>query len=428
MNTKLTTSPLPALDLSRWRQWPLWLFAGGGVLSAVGWALDSRQFAFSYLTAFMFFLSICLGSLFLVLMHHLFDSQWMVPLRRCWEHLACLLPLMGILFIPLALQSLMASPANALYGWMNANPATDHELHAKYLLYNRPAFVVAAVVIFGLWGLLSFRLRHWSLVQDHTGDAQCTRRMRRWSALGVWLFALTVTLGSFYWMKALEYQFFSTMYGVYYFAASMWVTIPTSYLLALVLKRAGPLKEIVQVRTFHDLGMLFLTFTVFYAYIHFSQYFLIWNASIPEETFWYVKREQGTWWIVGQVIIFGHFLLPFLALLRIDAKLSLTLMVPLCVWAWLMHYNEMTFNIKPVLNGQGVPWHWLDVTTFAFIGGALALGFMRSFRKYPPFPLRDPRIAETMGVYVAPRGLTQQTLSPVPGEPGTSPKSYGNGH
>jgi hypothetical protein len=105
---------------------------------------------------------------------------------------------------------------------------------------------------------------------------------------------------------------------------------------------------------------------------------------------------------VGQLIIFGHFFLPFLAMLRIDAKLSLPLMVPMCIWAWIMHYTDMTFNIKPVLDPAGLSVHWLDFAAFAFIGGMLALVFVKYFKAHAPFPQRDPRIAETMGVYVPP--------------------------
>jgi hypothetical protein len=82
-------------------------------------------------------------------------------------------------------------------------------------------------------------------------------------------------------------------------------------------------------------------FTVFYAYIAFAQYFIIWNGNMPEETFWYVVREKGTWWWIGMVIIFGHFFIPFLALLRIDVKNIFSYMVPLCIWAWLMHWVDL---------------------------------------------------------------------------------------
>ena len=152
------------------------------------------------------------------------------------------------------------------------------------------------------------------------------------------------------WMKALEYQWFSTMYGVYYFAGSVWVTLATLYVLTLVLQRAGRLSGVVHNRTFHDIGVLFFAFTVFYAYIAFSQYFLIWNAAMPEETFWYVQREKGSWWDIGMLMIFGHFLFPFLLMLRIDTKLNLAVMIPLCIWAWLMHFCDMSFNIMPVLH------------------------------------------------------------------------------
>jgi heme/copper-type cytochrome/quinol oxidase subunit 2 len=161
---------------------------------------------------------------------------------------------------------------------------------------------------------------------------------------------------------------------------------------------------VVRDSTFKDIGTLFFAFTVFYAYIHFSQYFLIWNAAIPEETFWYVKRENGIWWYLGMLIIFGHFFVPFLTMLRIDVKKKLTIMAPLAGWAWLMHYVDMTFNIKPVIDpeGHGISLSGMiqSIASMAFIGGFLAKFFLKSFITHAPFPQRDPRIAETMGVYV----------------------------
>jgi hypothetical protein len=397
----------PGLDLSKWAKLPLILIALGGVLCLLGGFINPKQFGYSYLTAFMFFLSICLGSLFLIIMHHLFDSQWMVPLRRVWEHLAYLFPVMALLFVPIALNVLLAGNENLIYPWMGIDPRADHALHVKQVLFNKNMFYLVAAALFVVWTFLAYNFRKFSLRQDQTGGADCTIWMRRLAAGGIFLFAITLTLGAIYWMKSLEHQWFSTMYGVYYFAGSVWVTLATTYLLTLVLKRSGPLEPIVQTQTFHDIGVLFFSFTVFYAYIAFSQYFLIWNAALPEETFWYVKREAGSWWGVGLLIIFGHFFLPFLAMLRIDAKLSLPLMVPMCIWAWIMHYTDMTFNIKPVLNPQGLSVHWLDFAAFAFIGGVLTLVFIKYFKAHPPYPQRDPRIAETMGVYVPPVSAQQ---------------------
>jgi hypothetical protein len=80
--------------------------------------------------------------------------------------------------------------------------------------------------------------------------------------------------------------------------------------------------------------------------------FLIWNANIPEETFWYILREKGSWWSIGMLMIFGHFFLPFLLLLRIDTKMSYTVMLPLAIWAWVMHFCDLSFNIMPVLHPE----------------------------------------------------------------------------
>src|SRR5215204_5558655 len=340
----ISESEKPVLG-PRWRMLPMALLVFGGVIGLIGAFINTKQFAYSYLLAFMFFLAICLGAMFLVIVHHLFDAAWSVPVRRVTEHMAFLLPVMAVLFIPIAILA-----KRYIYDWMDNNPHVDHALHAKQPLFTVPGFYIIAVILFAAWSWLSWSLRRWSLEQDRTGAALCTYKMRKLAAGGIYLFAFTLTLAAIMWMKGLEHQWFSTMYGVYYFAASVWTTLATLYVIAVVLKKTGPLSGVVHTRQMHDIGVLLFAFTVFYAYIAFSKYFLIWNAAMPEETFWYVKRENGTWWQICMILIFGHFALPFLLLLRIDAKLTLALMVPLCAWIWLMHFIDMSFNIMPVLH------------------------------------------------------------------------------
>jgi hypothetical protein len=413
---KTKATPSSKIDLGKWSIVPPALIAVGGLGVLIGLAFPGlrMQLGYSYLLAFMFFLSLCLGGLFLVMIHHLFDAYWSVPIRRYCEHIAFLLPVMAVLFIPLAIL------APTIYPWMALDPNIDHALEAKHALVNKPAFYLISILLFAIWTVLSYHLRYWSLEQDKTGAAICTRKMRIHSAWGIFAFGLTLTMAAVLWMKTLQHQFFSTMYGVYYFAGSIWLSMATFYVIALALKKAGPLRDVVRERQFHDLGVLFFAFTVFYAYIHFSQYFLIWNAAIPEETFWYVLREKGSWWDIGMIIVFGHFFVPFLLLLRIDAKLYFPLMLALAAWAWFMHYLDMAYNIIPVhqvyrnalaMPGElshnlilavpdGFALHPLDFACVAFIGGVLAFMFVRYFNSHAPFPQKDPRMAETLGVYV----------------------------
>ena len=363
-----------------------------------------KRFAFSYLTAYMFFLSVPLGALFLVLLHHLFDASWSVPIRRMMEHLACLsFPWMALFFVPILIW------AKIIFPWMSiSDPQTDHALRAKLPLFTPMMFWVVAVFCFGIWGWLSHSLRHWSLEQDKTGAALCTFKMRSLAYWGIFAFAVTLTLAAIMWMKALQHEWFSTMYGVQYFAASVWTTLATVYLLACHFKR-GLLREVLQEKQFYFIGSLLFAFTVFYSYVTFSQYFIIWNANLPEETFFFVAREEGSWWYVGLLILFGHFFLPFLTLLRIDFKLKLEIMFPVCVWAWLMHYFDMQFNIMPVLYPHGLNVGWLDLVCLALIGTVLYKAFFKSFAAHPAFPQKDPRIAEAMDIYVEPASSHSST-------------------
>lgn len=381
---------------------PFLLAAIGGVGALIGMLVPGlqKQFAFSWLLAFMFYLSIMLGGLFLVILHHLFDAQWSVPIRRINEHLACSAPIMAVFFLPILLNALLAGPEKALFGWMHSDVAHDHALYAKKALFNKSTWVVVSLILFAVWHWLTNAFRSASLEQDRTGAASCTHRMRFLAALGIFLFGFSLTLGAILWMKSLQWQWFSTMYGVYYFAGSVWLTVGTVYVITMHLAKTGPLTPVIQPVIFHDIGKLFFAFTVFYAYIAFSQYFLIWNANIPEETFWYILREKGSWWSVGMLMIFGHFFLPFLLLLRIDTKMSFTVMLPLAAWAWIMHFCDLSFNIMPVMHPNGFVLHWLDIACLAFMGGILATWFIRNFNAHPPFPQKDPRMAECLGIHV----------------------------
>ena len=468
---------------------PVYLIVVGIIVALVGFFVDGAHFMHAWLVSFMFYLSICLGGFFLVLLHYLLDSQWIVPVRRVAENLACLLPFMAVLFLPIALWSLLEvkievhsdahhhtasqdaklekaqakftsldnatnkaksdSDTNAdaqqasdhhsnekvFYQWMKSEreyktdkekykktlkeknpdisdsdldekvshmPIHDHAWYAKKGYLSKTSWSFRWIFCFVSWGVFTWLMRKHSIAQDKDGSSKWTSYNRKLAAAGIFVFAFTTTTAAIDGMKSLEHQWFSTMYGVYYFAGSFWVSLITMYSICLYLKNKGPLKDVARKETFKDLGTLFFAFTVFYSYIHFSQYFLIWNAAIPEETFWYVKREQGPWWNVGMIILFGHFFIPFLTLLRQDVKTNPTVMITISVVAWYVHFCDMSYNVMPLIHEAG-GWMsriWIDVGCMLFMGGCLAMLFIYFFNKNAPYPQRDPRIAETMGVYV----------------------------
>jgi hypothetical protein len=385
----------PPLELSRWRKAPHALMAGGAALAVFGAVVNPGEFGNAWLLAFMFFLSLALGALFLVMVHHLSDAGWSVATRRVCEHIASLLfPWLAILFLPVALCR------RHIYTWMAIDPGSDTLLKAKWPVFTQPGFCVASAVIFGLWWLLSSRLRYWSLKQDETGEARCTRRMRFHSGWGMVAFALTLTFAGVLWMQAVQYQWFSAIYGVYFFASCAWAALAALYLIMVLLQRQRILDAVLRHNQFYFLGLLFFAFTVFQAYAGFAQYFVVWNANTPSETFWYLIRENGSWWWVSLLLIFGHFLLPFFVLLPVKAKTDFKVMLPVCGWALAMNFLDLSFNILPAAHPHGYPFKWIPVQLgcLAFMGGLLSRVFLKNFLRHAPFPQKDPRLPEARGM------------------------------
>ena len=390
----------PPLDLSKWAKIPNLMIGVGLLIAIIGFAVSlshdgGAKFGYAWLVGFMFAFSFLFGALFLVIVHHLFDAGWSVPIRRTCENISSLLfPWALVFFIPVALL------APKLYSWMNSNPATDHALHAKLPLLTKPGFYLSSLLIFLVLGYIASSLRKWSVAQDKTGAAECTHKMRKFAYVGIFLFAFLGTLGTILWMKGLEHQWFSTMYGVCYFAGSVWLMLATVYVITMVLSRTNVLRAVLHKHQFYYLGSLFFAFTVFYAYVNFSQYFIIWNANMPEDTFWYHQREQGTWFWWSMIIIFGHFFLPFLGLLRIDVKENFCIMSFFCLWAWLMTFTDMVFQILPVASPGGVPIKLTVVAAgcSAFMLGILIKLYLARHATAAPYPLKDPRLAEAMGL------------------------------
>src|ERR1700761_1394520 len=144
MSSQTKPAKLQPLDLSKWSKIPTMLIVAGGIIALLGAVINLKQFAASWLLAFMFCLSICLGALFLVLAHHLFDAGWSVPIRRFCEHIASMLPLMFIFWIPIGLLR------KDLYSWMTVK-VPDEALKAKNPLFTEAGFWIVSVGLFVVW-------------------------------------------------------------------------------------------------------------------------------------------------------------------------------------------------------------------------------------------------------------------------------------
>lgn len=372
----------------------------GGVLTLVGLVASfirngGHEFGMSWLLSFMFYYSIALGALFVVLVHHLTDAGWSVGIRRFCEHMASSLGLpLVLLFLPIV------ALAPKIYEWMNFHASDNNLIAARQPVFTHTGFIVTSAIFFAILWFLSARLRSLSLKQDETGAAELTHKMRFHSGWGIVAFALVLTFSAALWMKSLQYQWFSAMYGVYFFASSAWAGLAFIYVIAVTMLRQNILTPVLKQNYFYFIGVLLLGFTLLSAYTEFAQYFVVWNANVPEETFWYLAREKGNWWTLSMILIVGKFFVPFFALLPVHTKTNFKILIPTCLLIAVMHYADLAFNILPAWHpGQHhTKWIVLHLGCVLFMGGLLGKIFIKKFNASAPYPQRDPRLLEAMGV------------------------------
>ncbi|MDI9637742.1 hypothetical protein QM565_18590 [Geitlerinema splendidum] len=362
----------------------------------------ARNAAMGYHIGVLFVLALSLGSLGLVMVFHQTGAGWSAVIRRVFEQVMWSVPLAMLLFLPVLALSVVPGLAKPglLFKWMNpAYVAGDVLYQKKEAFLNVPFFLIRAGVYFAVWIALAGVLRKLSLAQDVDGDKWRTWKMRRISAPGLLLLALTAAFAAFDWIMALDFHFYSTMFGVYFFAISMVSTMAFCVLTLLALRAAGRLSGVFTEEHLHDMGKLVWGLTIFWGYIGFSQYFLIWYANIPEETAWFLSRREGGWLSVSTALAVGKFGVPFLVLLARPARRHVGVMSLICVWVLVMTLVDLFWLIRPELKPAGTPSlsvGWVDVVgplgpVLIFLGM-----FILRLGKAPLIPVKDPRLGQSL--------------------------------
>ena len=232
-------------------------------------AANPKQFFFSWLVSFLFFLSLALGALFFVLIQYAAQGGWGIVLRRIGETTFATIPVMAALFLPVLLG------LHDLYEWSHAD-AAEHDalLRWKAPYLNVPFFLIRAALYFGIWSFIALLYYRGSRGQDVTGDPGVSARLRRLAGPAIIVLALTQTFASVDWIMSLTPHWYSTMFGVYFFAGSFVGFIALLSVVAAAMRRAGLLDTVISPEHLHDIGKLLFAFTVFWTYIAFSQFFL----------------------------------------------------------------------------------------------------------------------------------------------------------
>ncbi len=357
---------------------------GAGVLTAIGLFIDREVFYQAWLIGFLYWLALPLGSLALVMLHHMTGGSWGFAIRRLLEASMRTLPVFALLFLPIVLGM------HELYEWTHADEvAHDPVLQAKAPYLNTSFFLVRAVLYFALWITLATVLNKMSERYDRTGDRRQVRRMRAVSGPGIVAYGMGMTFASVDWAMSLEPHWFSTIYGVMFIVGQGLATLAFAVIVSAWLSRQEPFGRWITADHFHDLGKLLFAFVMLWAYVAFSQYLIIWSGNLAEETPWYVHRTGHGWDTVAKVLVGLHFVLPFAVLLSRRAKRNVAVLSKVALVIFLLRLVDLFWLVIPAFHPDGLYLHWLYLTAPVAIGGLWVWLFVGQLKGRPLISLQD---------------------------------------
>jgi hypothetical protein len=420
------------------------LFGGVIVLIAAVWLgfkteESQEQFFYSYLAAYSFYMAITLGALAFVMIQHLSRAGWSVTVRRIAEGLSLNVFLMVILALPLLIPFHGESAVHKMMHWHHPDAvAADAVLTAKKGYLNPQFFAIRMGIYFTVWCLMAWFYASKSAEQDRTGSVETSKLVEKVSYPAMIFFGFSLTAFVIDWVMSLNAHWFSTIFGVYYFAGAMLSALSVIVLIGLLLQKNGLVGKAINDEHYHDLGKLMFAFTFFWGYIAFSQYMLIWYANMPEETQFYIPRQWEHWTAVSLLLLIVHLVIPFPGLLSRHVKRSNKVIAFWAVWSlcacavdqfylvvpnvWIKEIparagnphmllsNAMTHfatphdiyhvndaGVRELVNRPLLP-ETLLVTALCFIGigGLYLFSTMLALRGKSLVPTRDPKLNEAL--------------------------------
>ncbi|MCK9292236.1 MAG: hypothetical protein WCR58_01140 [Bacteroidales bacterium] len=364
-----------------------------GVVSLLYGALAGpgiKRMAANLLLNNYYFLSLGLIGLFFIAAHAVSESGWHTSVQRIAEAMSSFIPIGGVLLLVFYL----SGGLHLLYEWTNTEQL-DEVLQGKTPYLNEPFFYIRTLVFLAGWSILAYFIRKTSLQLDIDGERKYFNRLRVLSAVFLVFYALSSVISSWDWLMSIDAHWYSTLYGWYVFSSMLAAGIAMLIILLYVLMKMGYMEH-VNTEHIHDLGIYLFGFSIFWAYLWFSQYMLIWYANIPEETVYFYDRHlhfSGVFYI--NLIL--CFVVPFLALMTRNSKRSFTILIPVSVLVVIGHWFDLYLLIMPgTIGGEASGFGLVEIgTTIGFLGLFALVSFL-TLAKAPLAPYKHPFYKESL--------------------------------
>jgi len=372
------------------------ILLGIGLLGVVAtwFSGGAMRFTANWILWYMLGLAVLLGSFFVIALEHLVGARWSIPLRRVPERITTLIwPLFAVGAVAAVLG------ATRFYEWgteaFMTMAAADHHLHAKHLWFSKPFFFGRLLFNFAVWALAYKVFIQGSFAQDQNRDPQQNLKARSFAPPFMFLFAITLSLSAFDFLMSVEPRWYSTIFGVYYFAVCVLTGVSVIVLMVLRQVRLGRLPQ-VRPDHIYSLGGLLFAFSVFWTYISFSQFMLYWYGNLPFEIFWYLDRLTGGWYWITVGLSIARFVVPFIALLSREAKTDVKRLSWVAKWiiaTTMIDFYWVLFPTLSRMSGQtGIVFGWQELSFALFFLSLGTVLLRRSMERGADMPVGDANL------------------------------------
>lgn len=353
--------------------------AGVGTAAIIaGWISSPEAFYRAYLHGWLLWLGVSLGSMGLTMIIHLLGGSWGSSIRRLAEAAAMVLPLLAVLFIPIAI----GAGLGFLFPWAHGNDWRSDPILVHRRPYLNLAFFLCRAAIFGFcWIGLAWLLWRWGRQQDESPDGPAFRKLYALSGPGLVLYILTMGLfAATDWILALEPHYKSTVFGLLVISGQGVSALCVLIAALFMLSRHGLLESTVNPDAWNDLASVLLTATMLWCYLVVCQFIVNWMGNTQDENHWYLQRMSHGWYPLNCLIAVLHLLLPLLLLLLRGLKRNPLALALICLMLFgaralvgFTMVNASGADPAPLLSAR---FSWQDVVLPLAIGAGWVLGFI----------------------------------------------------
>ncbi|MFM1919834.1 MAG: hypothetical protein RLZZ303_1468 [Candidatus Hydrogenedentota bacterium] len=385
-------------------QWQRKALSAGMVFTAVTLILSIVASFFSevpfldkmfqpFLVAWIFWLGLGVCSLAVVFLHHLCGGAWSYTVQRFVEAGSRTLPFFFVTGIVIVLGGAWLS---TVYPWTDEAYIEKYHIVAnKAAFLNLPTFTLAYLVYFGLWMFAAMIYNGWSKRLDETADVRIIGKMKFWAGPGAVMYVLSITLAATHWVMSLEPEWFSTIYGAWMIASYALSVVSFCVIMLSFFMDEAPIKDKISTRTFHHLGNFMLGFTIFWSYVSFSQFLLIWNANLPEEIGFYLRREGDSLNVITVMLVAFHWFIPMFILLIRKNKTNIRVLRKVAIYVFCVRLLDMYWNMVPSFPDAHYRFNFMTailvVTAVLGLGGFWFYLYLNELKKRPLLAVNDPR-------------------------------------